>query len=100
MSGKIFALKGGSRLIIGMSQRGLPICIFLLLAGCLESGPSLQEIATATGYNASQLTSLSCSQARDKPGQVCSYEYQGRLQNIRVIKTDGGAWRYVEQLDR
>ncbi|MET4493566.1 hypothetical protein [Bradyrhizobium sp. LA7.1] len=73
---------------------------FLVLAGCWESGPTLQEIASATGYSVGAMSSLSCSQAKEKPGHVCSYEYRGNVQTIRFIKTDSGAWRYVEQLDR
>ncbi|WP_377828392.1 hypothetical protein ACFKHW_31980 [Bradyrhizobium lupini] len=70
------------------------------LAGCGESGPTLQQIASATGYNAGAMSSLSCTQAKEKPGYVCAYEYRGNVQTIRLIKTDSGAWRYVEQLDR
>lgn len=72
----------------------------LVLAGCGESGPTLQEIASATGYSAGAMSSLSCTQAKEKPGHVCAYEYRGHVQTIRLIKTDSGAWRYVEQLDR
>jgi hypothetical protein len=73
--------------------------LVLVLAGCGESGPTLQEIASATGY-AGAMSSLSCTLAKEKPGHVCSYEYRGNVQTTRLIKTDGGAWRYVEQLDR
>jgi hypothetical protein len=72
----------------------------LVLAGCGEGGPTLQEIASANDYNVGAISSLSCSQAKEKPGHVCSYEYRGNVQTKRFIKTDSGAWRYVEQLDR
>ena len=74
--------------------------LVLVLAGCGEGGPTLQEIASATGYNAGAMSSLSCTLSKEKPGHVCSYEYRGNVQTIRFIKTDSGAWRYVEQLDR
>ena len=79
---------------------GAAWALVLVPAGCGESGPTLQEVAGATGYNIGAMSSLSCSQAKEKPGHVCSYEYRGQVQTIRLIKADGGAWRYVEQLDR